>query len=75
MNVSFIFRTFHSIFEFLAAYETTLDPQKGQKKTQKSNETFEKWMKRSFYRQKKLSRERNVLLNWMEMNVENESFF
>ena len=32
MNVSFIFRTFSSIFEFLATYETTFDPQKGQKK-------------------------------------------
>ena len=61
MNVSFIFRTFRSIFEFLATYETTFDPQKGQKKTQKSNETFKKWRKRSFYRQKK--------------NVENKTFF
>ena len=32
MNVSFIFRTFRSIFEFLATYETPFDPKKGQKK-------------------------------------------
>ena len=32
MSVLFIFRMFRWIFEFLATYETTFDPQKGQKK-------------------------------------------
>ena len=59
MNVLFSFWTFRSIFEFLATYETTFDPKKA-KKTRKSNETFEKWTKRSFYSEK--------------MNVENETF-
>jgi len=46
-NVSFIFRTFRSFFEFFGLFW-------GQKwfhkspKTQKSNKTFEKWTKRSF---------------------------
>ena len=48
MNVSFIFRTFRSIFEFLVTYETTFDPKKGQKK-------LENRTKRSFY-----SKEMNV---------------
>jgi len=38
MNVPFIFRTFRSIFEFLATYETTFDPQNGQKKLENRTE-------------------------------------
>ena len=74
MNISFFFRTFPSIFEFLATYKTTFDPQKGKKNSKikrnvrKMNETF-------FLQTKKERRERNVLLYWMEMNIENESFF
>ena len=88
MNVSFIFRTFGSIFEFLATYETTFDPQKGQKKlenrTKRSkNErnvlfTVKKWtqrMKHSFAKNRNERRERNVLLQRTEMNVENETLF
>ena len=46
MNVLFIFRTFSLIFDFLATYETTFDPQKGKKNLKielngiKMNETF-----------------------------------
>ena len=47
--------TFRSIFEFLATYETTFDPQKGKKKLK--NQT-----KRS--KTKKERREQNVLLYW-----------
>jgi len=61
MNVSFIFRTFRSIFEFLATYETTFDPQKGQKKLKN--------------RTKRSKNERNVLFTEQKMNAENETFF
>ena len=73
MNVSFIFRTFRSIFKFLATYEATFDPQKGQKNSKiernvrKMNATF-------FLKPKKERRERNVHFQWTEMNVENETF-
>ena len=59
MNISFIFRTFRSIFEFLATYETTFDPKKGQKNSkiepnvQKMNGTF-------IFQRKNERRERNV---------------
>ena len=71
MNVLFIFRTFRSIFEFLATYETTFDPQKGQKNSkiernvQKMNETF-------FLQTKKEHRERNVLLYVLNVNERRE---
>ena len=60
MNISFIFRTFRSIFEFLATCETTFDPQKG-KKNSKIERNVRKMNVTFFSRQKK--------------NVENETFF
>ena len=74
MNVSFIFRTFRLIFEFLATYETTFDPQKGQKNL-KIERSVQKMKKSFFLQTKKERREWNVLLYWTEKNVENELFF
>ena len=74
MNVSFIFRMLRSIFEFLATYETTFDPQKGQKNL-KIERSVQKMNEMIFLQTKKERRERNVLLQRTEMNVENESFF
>ena len=74
MNVSFVFWTFCSIFEFLATYETTFDPQKGQNKLE--NRTKRSKNERNvLFTDKKERREQNVLFKRTEKNVENESFF
>ena len=74
MNVSFIFRMYCSIFEFLATYETTFDPQKGKKKLENRTKRS-KNEQNVLFTDKKERRERNVLFKRTEKNVENESFF